>query len=104
MKSLAPVHIRALLRLLDAYGEDAFLEVTNRAQEYRRFDARAVQRILERNSPLPDTSPVSPLGGVGTILLDGVESGSLDDYGSLDAEAGSPKTATDDPQEEDHGA
>ena len=104
MKSLAPVHIRALLRLLDAYGEDAFLEATRRAQEYRRFDARAVQRILEHDFPLLDPSPVAPLGGIGTILLDGIASGSLDDYGSLDRDIDSSKTIPTDAQEENHGA
>ena len=104
MKSLAPVHIRALLRLLDAYGEVAFLEATRRAQEYRRFDARAVQRILEHDFPLPDLSPVAPLGGIGTVLLDGIVSGSMDDYGSLDHDIDSPKTIPTDDQEESHGA
>jgi len=104
MKSLAPVHIRALLRLLDAYGQEAFLEAVRRAQEYRRFDARAVQRILEHDFPLPDLSPVAPLGGIGTALLDGIVSGSMDDYGSLDRDIDSPKTIPTETKEEDHGA
>jgi transposase len=104
MKSLAPVHIRALLRLLDAYGEVAFLEATRRAQEYRRFDARAVQRILEHDFPLPDLSPVAPLGGIGTALLDGISSGSLDDYSSLDHDIDSRKTIPTKTKEEHHGA
>ena len=104
MKSLAPVHIRALLRLVDAYGQDAFLEAVRRAQEYRRFDARAVQRILEHDSPLPDISPLAPLGGIGSVLLDNIVSGSLDDYGSLDRDIDSSKAAPPETKEKDHGA
>jgi len=104
MKNLAPVHIRALLRLVDAYGQDAFLEAVRRAQEYRRFDARAVQRILEHDFPLPDISPVAPLGGIGSVLLDNIVSGSLDDYGCLDRDVNSSKAAPVEPKEEDHGA
>jgi hypothetical protein len=88
----------------EAYCQDAFLEAVRRAQEYRRFDARAVQRILEHDFPLPDLSPVAPLGGIGTALLDGIVSGSLDDYGSLDHDVGSPKAIPTDEQEEHHGA
>jgi len=104
MKNLCPVHIRALLRLVESYGEQAFLSAVGRAQEYRRFDARAVQRILERLCPLPDDAPVAPLGGVGTTLIGEVQPGSLDDYGSLDSQPGSTQTTTDAPQEESHGS
>jgi hypothetical protein len=85
MKSLAPVHLRALLRLLDSYGEEAFLLAMTRAQEFRRFDAQAVKRILQQLDPLAEFPPVSPLGAVGPVLLEGIEPGCLDDYGSLDS-------------------
>jgi hypothetical protein len=104
MKNLSPVHIRALLRLVESYGEEAFLGAAGRAQEYRRFDARAVQRILERLCPLPDDGSVAPLGGVGTTLIGEVQPGSLDDYGSLDNQPGPAHTDTDAPQEESHGS
>jgi len=104
MKNLSPVHIRALLRLVESYGQEAFLDAVGRAQEYRRFDARAVQRILERNCPLPDEGSVAPLGGVGTTLIGEVEAGSLDDYGSLDSQPGPARTTIDAPQEESHGS
>jgi transposase len=87
MKSLAPVHIRALLRLADLYGEQAFIAAANRAQHYRRFDARAVERILERDHGPVDDAPLTPLGGFGPALVGDVDQGSLDDYGHLDAQA-----------------
>ena len=37
MKSLAPIHIRTLLRLCDRFGEEAFLVAAHRAQDFRRF-------------------------------------------------------------------
>jgi transposase len=102
MKNLTPVHIRALLRLAESYGEEAFLAAVSRAQQYRRFDTRAVQRILERHCPLPDDPSVAPLGGVGSMLIHEVDSGSLDDYGELDSQPRPNQTT--DLQEESHGS
>lgn len=103
MKALTPVHLRALLRLVESYGEPAFLAAAGRAQEYRRFDAHAVERILERDSPLPDEPSVAPLGGRGSSLIGEVDSGSLDDYRSLDTQP-DPAPSTQPPQEESHGS
>ena len=96
MKNLTPVHLRALLRLLDSYGQEAFLLAVTRAQEFRRFDAHAVKRILQQLDPLAELPPVSPLGAVGPVLLDGIEAGCLDDYGCLDLLHDTP--------EDSHGA
>jgi transposase len=84
MKTLAPVHLRSLLRLLDSYGEAHFLQAVERAQQFHRYDSHAVKRILEKLSPLAALPSASPLGAVGPILLDAVEAGDLDDYGGLD--------------------
>ena len=102
MKNLTPVHIRALLRLAESYGEEAFLSAVGRAQQFRRFDTRAIQRILERHYPLPDDPSLAPLGGVGSLLIHEVDSGSLDDYGALDSQS-RPSTTTD-TQEQSHGS
>lgn len=100
MKSLAPIHLRALWRLADLYGEEAFLRAANRALEYRRFNAEAVRRILEREHPLPENPPpILPLSASARAhaLLDEVDPGSLDGYHNLDiadsaVAASSPKT------------
>jgi transposase len=84
-KSLAPIHYRSLLRLGDRYGEQAFLEAALRAQEYRRFDAVAVERILAHDHPLPEHDRPAPLTGIGPLVLGEVEQGSLDIYARLDA-------------------
>lgn len=86
MKSLAPVHIRALLRLANHYGDEAFLAAATRAQQYRRFDSKAVGRILEQQHGPAEDPPVAPLGGWGPIIVGDVEPGSLDAYEHLDAE------------------
>lgn len=105
MKGLAPIHIRALLRLVDSYGEEAFLAAATRAQDYRRFDARAVERILERHYPMLDDVPLAPLGGVGAVLVGDVDPGSLDDYGQLDLESTSNHSQVDlDDSEANHGS
>jgi transposase len=102
MKGLAPVHVRALLRLAERYGEDAFITAATRAQDYRRFDAHAVERILERQAVPPQDEPIAPLGGIGAVLLGDVDSGSLDTYSHLDTE---PTTHSDkDHTEDDHGS
>jgi transposase len=95
MKALAHVHIRALLRLVERYGEDAFLAAATRAQDFRRYDALAVERILEHDFPPPEPEPVAPIAGIGPVVLGEVESGSLDTYAPLDdAPAISPDGAT----------
>ena len=103
MNRLTPIHIRRLLRLAESYGEEALTAAVSRAQEYRRFDARAVERILERHYPLLDDAPFSPLGGIGPILLGEVEPGSLDDYSRLDSNPTSNEDDHKDDSEENHG-
>jgi transposase len=107
MKTLTPIHIRTLLRLAESYGEQALTEAVSRAQQYRRFDARAVERILERGYPLLEDAPLAPLGGVGPLLLGEVEPGSLERYSTLDRGPSSTqhKRPQDNPdsQEEPHG-
>jgi hypothetical protein len=104
MKALAPVHIRALLRLAEAYGEKAFVEAVSRAQHYRRFDAHAVERILEAQYPLLDENPLAPLGGLGADIVGEVDSGSLDDYAELDHETQSDDNDNNDDSEDNHGS
>jgi transposase len=88
MKTLAPIHLRALLRLCDRFGEAAFRAAAGRAQHYRRFDASAVERILERQAPpLPDADPIAPLSGRGPTILGEVEPPSFDSFHHLDATA-----------------
>jgi transposase len=84
MKSLAPVHFRALLRLADRYDHDAFIAAATKAQDFKRFDAHAVERILEREHGYADQSLIPPLGGFGPLILGDVDSGDLDAYSHLD--------------------
>lgn len=90
MKTLAPIHLRRLLQLAERYGEDAFLAAATRAQTFRRFDARAVQRILEKAHPEVAQESPGPLGGNAATVLGEVDEGSLDGYGHLDDEPATP--------------
>ena len=88
MKGLAHIHLRTLWRLADRYGDEHFLMVAERVQDFHRFDALAVKRILEREFPttddhLPRHSPLTAAARVIASLSD-VDSGSLDDYAHLD--------------------
>lgn len=89
MKSLAPIHLRALLRMADTWGDKAFREAALRAQSFRRFDAYAVRRILEQAHPLPLAEPEPGLSAAARVLLrlGDVDQGSLDDYAHLDQAA-----------------
>lgn len=100
VKSLAPIHIRALLRLVDGYGEEAFVAATQRAMSYRRFAAQAVERILEREHTLIDIDAIAPLSGAGAVMLGEVDAGTLEGYGRLD---GAPVSAGGE-EDDDHGA
>lgn len=88
MKTLFHVHLRELWRMSEAWGEQLFLQAALRAQAFRRFDAMAIKRILERNHPLPDPDPISPLGTEARLLceLGDVDGGSFDDYAYLDGD------------------
>ena len=94
MKTLAPVHLRALWRLADLYGPEAFLRAARRALDYRCFNAEAVRRILEHDSPLPEPPPVTPLSESARTLalLTEVEPCSLENYAHLDSAQASPST------------
>lgn len=103
-KTLAPIQLRALLRLADRYGHDDFVAAATRAQEYRRFDAGAVERILERDCPLPPESDgQAPLGGAGPAIVGEVEAPSLDGYRGLDEADASPRPAGTAPTKNDEG-
>ena len=104
MKSLAPIHLRMLLRLCDHYGEQAFLVAARRAQEYHRFDALAVERILESTHPATAAEvalrePVAPLSGHGPAVVGEVDCGTIESFAALDAASAttSDSTSKDDP-------
>jgi hypothetical protein len=104
-KTLAPIQLRALLRLADRYGQDDFVAASKQAQEYRRFDAGAIERILERDCPLPPESDLQPpMGGAGPALLGDVEEPSLDSFRGLDeADASPQQPAVTAPAKKDEG-
>ena len=100
-KALTPIQLRALLRAADRFGEQAFRGAARRAQEARRFDAKAIERILERDHPLAE-EPLRPLHGTGPAVLGEVESASLDGFADLDHAL--PSAPPPDSDEEDpHG-
>jgi hypothetical protein len=83
MTTLTPIHLQALARLADLYGEPAVRDALALATAYRNFNARALERILARAHP---TVVPEPAGGPVTRrpdalgALDDVEPGSPQDY------------------------
>jgi transposase len=98
MTTLTPIHLHALARLTDLYGEAAVRDALAVATAYRNFNARAIERILARAHPTvvpePVVGPVTrrpePLGA-----LDDVDPGSPHDYtlDSMPPTGGSPDGA-----------
>jgi hypothetical protein len=83
MKSLVPIHLRQIERLVDLYGEARVRRAIERARAYGNFSALALQRILERAHPdVISEPPVLPLsaGPVALDALDDIEESSPRDY------------------------
>jgi transposase len=58
MSTLTPIHLRAVDRLVDLYGEEAVHKALERASAYRNFNSRAVERILQRAHPTVVPEPL----------------------------------------------
>jgi len=96
--TLTSIHLHALERLAMLYGEAALRDALAVATAYRNFNARAIERILQRAHPSVVPEPVVPsvtprpeaLGA-----LDDVDPGSPQDY-TLDsiAPTGGPPDGT----------
>lgn len=98
MTTLTPIHLRALSRLADLYGEAAVREALAVATAYRNFNARAIERILQRAHPtvVPESAVAAGAPRPEALgALDDVDPGSPEDY-TLDSMAptgGSPDGA-----------
>lgn len=101
MKTFAPMHIRALFRLCGDYGQEPFVQAAMHAQQFRRFNAHAVKRILEQRLPDAPLEPVAPLTGDGASVLGNVDPGSIDDFAALDS---APMTSPNLKADQHHGA
>jgi transposase len=101
MKSLAHIHLKALWRLAETHGDAHFLAAATRAQDYRRYSAQAVGRILDRIDPLPAEPPL-PVDAAtrARATLGEVDPGSLDQYGHLDTTTPSETSSASESNEE----
>lgn len=101
MKSLAHIHLKALWRLAETHGDAHFLAASTRAQDYRRYSAQAVGRILDRIDPLPAEPPL-PVDAAtrARATLGEVDPGSLEQYGHLDTTTPSETSSASESTEE----
>jgi transposase len=95
MTTLTPIHLQALLRLADLYGDPAVHEALAVATAYRNFNVRAIERILARAHPTIVPEPaVTPVMARPEALgaLNDVDPGSPQDYtlDSMPPTGGSP--------------
>jgi transposase len=94
MTTLTPIHLRTLERLAALYGDAALGEAMAVATAARNFNARAVERILERAHPTVVPEPVAPAERPrpeALAALDDVDAGSPQDY-TLDSIAPTGRT------------
>jgi len=83
MSTLTPIHLRAIDQLVALYGTEAVQHALARAAAYRNFNARAVERILQRAHPTIVPEPA--LGALSPRpeafgALDDTDPGSPQDY------------------------
>jgi transposase len=83
MTTLTPIHLHALERLAPLYGDDAMRHALAVAAAARNFNARAIERLLQRahptvvpEPPLPTLAPRPEALGA----LDDIDPGSPQDY------------------------
>jgi transposase len=83
MSTLTPIHLRAIDMLVALYGVESVQHALARASAYRNFNARAVERILQRAHPTvvpePALGSLSPRPEV-LGALDDTDPGSPHDY------------------------
>jgi hypothetical protein len=84
MKSLTPIHLRHIERLVGLYGEAAVRPALDRALAYGNFSALALARILEADHPnvVPEPPVQSPssAGPIALAALDDIEEATPEDY------------------------
>jgi hypothetical protein len=82
MKSLLPIHLRQIERLVEVYGEPNVAGAIEHAERYGNYSALALGRILERSHPnvVPAPAIWMNLHPAAMEALDGVDTSSPADY------------------------
>ncbi|HNW12967.1 MAG TPA: hypothetical protein PKI71_16520, partial [Candidatus Rifleibacterium sp.] len=83
-KSLSSIHLNALIRLAEQYGDDALNDAGRHAMMHKRFSSDSVKSILELRYPEKPEQPALPLNGLGGAMVGDVEEGDLDEFAILD--------------------
>lgn len=84
-KSLASIHLNALVRLAEQYGEEALNEAGHHAILYKRFSAASIKSILEQRCPEKPEQLVPLLNGRGGAIVGDVEESDLEEFAILDS-------------------
>jgi len=83
-KSLSSIHLNALIRLAQQYGDDALNDAGRHAMMHKRFSSDSIKSILEMRYPEKPEQPALPLNGLGGAMVGDVEEGDLDEFAILD--------------------
>lgn len=84
-KNLLSIHLNALIRMAEQYGDDALNDAGQHALHHKRFSADSVKSILEQRFPERPDQLVAPLNGQGGVMLGEVEESDLEEFAILDS-------------------
>jgi len=83
-KALVWIHLKALIRMAEQYGDEALNDAGLHALRHKRFSADSIKSILERRYPERPDQLVPLLNGRGGSIVGEVEEGDLEEFAILD--------------------
>jgi hypothetical protein len=84
-KSLLSIHLNALIRMAQQYGDEALNAAGLYALQHKRFSADSIKSILEQRFPERPDQLIAPLDGRGGAMLGEVEESNLEEFAILDS-------------------
>ncbi len=84
-KSLLSIHLNALIRLSEQYGDEALNDAGIYALRHKRFSADSIKNILEQRYPERPDQLAQPLNGLGGAIVGEVEESDLEEFAILDS-------------------
>lgn len=84
-KSLLSIHLNALIRMSEQYGDEALNDAGIYALRHKRFSADSIKNILEQRYPERPDQLAQPLNGLGGAIVGEVEESDLEEFAILDS-------------------
>lgn len=91
-KSLVSIHLNALIRMAEQYGDEALTDAGAYALRHKRFSSDSIKNILEQRFPERPDQLALPLNGLGGAIVGDVEESNLEEFAILDSYESEDKT------------